>query len=82
MQAIERPLVSRRLQPAPSSLNRVIDCTIACALAALTVPSIAIVALIIKMESAGPALVREERLARSGRRVLVYKRWQRSTSLF
>lgn len=51
-------------------MQRVIDILIACALVALTLPLMAIVALAIKLESAGPVLIRSNRRV-AGRRIEV-----------
>jgi lipopolysaccharide/colanic/teichoic acid biosynthesis glycosyltransferase len=54
-------------------MKRIGDLSIACALIVLTLPLVAVVAAIIKLESAGPVLTREERRNGTGGRVLVLK---------
>jgi lipopolysaccharide/colanic/teichoic acid biosynthesis glycosyltransferase len=53
-------------------MKRIGDLAIACALIALTLPLMATVALVIKLDSAGPVLTREARTC-GGRRVAVLK---------
>lgn len=53
-------------------MKRIGDLTIACALIVLTLPLMAAVALLIKLDGAGPVLTREERRA-GGRDVVVFK---------
>jgi lipopolysaccharide/colanic/teichoic acid biosynthesis glycosyltransferase len=56
-----------------SGIRRIGDLVIACALIVLTLPLMATVALVIKLDSAGPVLTREERRTRGGRRVIVFR---------
>jgi lipopolysaccharide/colanic/teichoic acid biosynthesis glycosyltransferase len=72
MQAITRLLVSRRRRRPTRSWKRMADCAIACALIAITLPLMAIVALAIKFDSVGPVLTQEERLLPGGRRIVVF----------
>ncbi|HTT81706.1 MAG TPA: sugar transferase [Stellaceae bacterium] len=53
-------------------MRRIGDLAIASALIALTLPLLAIVALVLKLDGVGPVLLREERRA-GGRRMLVFK---------
>jgi lipopolysaccharide/colanic/teichoic acid biosynthesis glycosyltransferase len=74
-QAIDGPpgLDPQGQDQAGSGMKRISDLAIACALIVLTLPLTAAVALIIKLESAGPVLTREERRTCAGRRVEVLK---------
>lgn len=54
-------------------MKRISDLVIASALIALTLPLMGAVALMIKLDSAGPVLTREERRTNSGRRLTVLK---------
>jgi lipopolysaccharide/colanic/teichoic acid biosynthesis glycosyltransferase len=58
---------------ARSGMKRISDVAIACTLIILTLPLVAVVAAVIKLESAGPVLTREERRTCAGRRVQVLK---------
>jgi polysaccharide biosynthesis protein PslA len=74
MQAIDKPLVSVWFQQhAARGLIRIFDYAVAGALIALTLPLTAFVALAIKLESEGPVFTQEQRLTRSGRRVLIFR---------
>jgi lipopolysaccharide/colanic/teichoic acid biosynthesis glycosyltransferase len=82
MQAVIKPLGSRLVhRHERSSLNRIFDCAIAGLLIALTLPLLAFVSLVIKIETGGPVLVQEQRVTRSGRRMPVLRfrshRWRR-----
>lgn len=59
--------------PAGRGMKRIGDLAIAFALIALTLPLMALVSLILKLESGGPVLISEERRTCTGRRVLVLK---------
>jgi len=74
-QAIENPpgFDAAGQNRAGSGMKRISDLTIACALILLTLPLTALVALIIKLESAGPVLTHEERRTGAGQRFLVLK---------
>jgi lipopolysaccharide/colanic/teichoic acid biosynthesis glycosyltransferase len=63
----------RSQQNLRDGIQRVGDLLIACALVALTLPLMAIVALAIKLESPGPVLSRTERWDAGGRRFHVIK---------
>jgi putative colanic acid biosysnthesis UDP-glucose lipid carrier transferase len=58
---------------AGNGMKRFGDLAIACALIALTLPLAAVVAMVIKLESTGPVLTREERRGCNGRRVTILK---------
>jgi lipopolysaccharide/colanic/teichoic acid biosynthesis glycosyltransferase len=56
-----------------SGMKRIGDLAIASTLIALTLPLMAVVALAIKLDGAGPVLMREERCIGDNRRVTVFK---------
>jgi lipopolysaccharide/colanic/teichoic acid biosynthesis glycosyltransferase len=62
-----------RRRPAYAAAKRVLDIAVAAALLALTAPVIAVVAVVIRVESPGPAVFRQRRVVRSGRVVWFYK---------
>jgi exopolysaccharide biosynthesis polyprenyl glycosylphosphotransferase len=57
----------------PILIKRALDMVISVALLVLLAPLFAVVALLIKMESAGPALFQQERIGLNKRRFLIYK---------
>ena len=54
-------------------MKRIGDLALACALIVLTLPLMAAVALVIKLDGAGPVLTREERRTGGERRVTIFK---------
>jgi lipopolysaccharide/colanic/teichoic acid biosynthesis glycosyltransferase len=56
-----------------SALRRTVDVLVVLALVPLTVPLIAMLALMVKLDSPGPCFVSHERLGRGGRRFSVHK---------
>jgi lipopolysaccharide/colanic/teichoic acid biosynthesis glycosyltransferase len=71
VRSIRQPPFSRPVQEQGFSgqMRRLADVVIACVLLAITSALMIIVALAIKLESAGPVLERQERIGRGGRRV-------------
>src|SRR5260221_7355844 len=64
---------SERTQGAADGLWRLADPAIACILLAITLPLMIVVALAIKLESAGPVLERQSCFGHSGRRFQMLK---------
>jgi lipopolysaccharide/colanic/teichoic acid biosynthesis glycosyltransferase len=75
VRGIPQPQLSRRLQEegVSSQIGRPGDFVVACLLLAITAPLMAIAALLIKLDSAGPVLERRESIARGGRRFQMLK---------
>ena len=75
----QAPAVRDIPQPRPqeegvsSQVRRLGDFLIACLLLAITAPLMAIAALLIKLDSAGPVLERRENIGRGGRRFQMLK---------
>ena len=75
----QAPAVRGIPQPRPqeegvsSQVRRLGDFLIACLLLAITAPLMAIAALLIKLDSAGPVLERRENIGRGGRRFQMLK---------
>jgi lipopolysaccharide/colanic/teichoic acid biosynthesis glycosyltransferase len=75
MRSIRQPQFSRRVQEQgfPRQMRRLADVFIAGVLLVITSALMIIVALAIKLESAGPVLERQERIGRGGRRFQMLK---------
>lgn len=83
MQVTEKLTVSGQIRSRETAnIVRIADYVIACALIIATLPLMIFVAIAIKLETVGPILTCEERLARSGRRVTVFKFRVRSLHCF
>ena len=67
MQGVQPPRLSRRAQGAWATLRPLSDLVIASILLAITFPLMLIVGLLVKLESAGPALIRRACRDRDGR---------------
>jgi len=72
-QVEERAYLSETENPAKPPLKRTSDLVISCALILLTLPLMAIVALAIKLDSAGPVAYRQERVGLGCRRFMLLK---------
>src|SRR5260221_4104964 len=73
MRGLQHIQFSRRTQGAADGLRRLTDPAIACILLAITLPLMIVVALAIKLESAGPVLERRSCIGLSGRRFQMLK---------
>ena len=62
-----------RYGPVSEAVKRVLDVTVAAALIALTSPITLLVAVLIRLESSGPVLYRQERVGLHGRPFVLYK---------
>jgi exopolysaccharide biosynthesis polyprenyl glycosylphosphotransferase len=65
-------LMHPRYRPTPSALKRALDLCVAGAVAFLTLPLLAVLALLTKLDG-GPVLFRQERVGEGGRLFTVYK---------
>jgi lipopolysaccharide/colanic/teichoic acid biosynthesis glycosyltransferase len=74
MRSLLQQLSRRRVYDStPDQMRRFIDLVVACALLALTAPLMLLVAVAIRLESAGPFLVRESCIGLRGRRFQMLK---------
>jgi lipopolysaccharide/colanic/teichoic acid biosynthesis glycosyltransferase len=76
----EPPVVERRVEPGRSGrrssvgiVRRAVDVLVVVLAAPIVVPLIGLVALVVRLDTPGPTLVRHERLGRGGRRIQLLK---------
>jgi lipopolysaccharide/colanic/teichoic acid biosynthesis glycosyltransferase len=70
---LEMLLNDRPTESTTRIAKRIVDLALACALIALTLPLMAIIALAIKLDSPGPVFSCQERLSFGGRRVRILR---------